>query len=200
MKFLNPDAEIKKHGDALPHWQQGQAVQFVTFRLSDALPQSLMENWRAERDQWLAGHPKPWTTQIQAEYHRLFSRRIEKWLDQGMGSCLFADSDARTVLAETLMRFQGKRVTHHVWVIMPNHLHALFSPHSPPEKLIQAWKSHTARALGRGPIWQRDYHDTVIRDWDHFQNVVRYIRRNPLKAKLPERSFTLWESEVARRL
>jgi REP element-mobilizing transposase RayT len=200
MKFLNPNAEIIKHGDALPHWQQGQALQFVTLRLSDALPRSLLDDWRAERDEWLAEHPKPWSPEIHAEYHRRFSRRIEKWLDQGMGSCLFADSGARTVLAETLMRFQGERVQHHAWVIMPNHLHLLFSPRVPQEKLIQAWKSHSARTLGRGPIWQRDYFDTVIRDWDHLQNVVRYIRRNPTKAKLPERSFMLWESEVASRL
>ena len=61
------------------------------------------------------------------------------------------------------------------------------------EKLIQAWKSHTARVLGRGPIWQRDYFDTMIRNSDHFANVLRYIRRNPVKARLREESFTLWE-------
>jgi REP element-mobilizing transposase RayT len=200
MRFLNRDAEITKHGNALPHWQQGQAAQFLTFRLSDALPVSLVDDWRVKRDEWLAGNPKPWSAEIHAEYHRLFSRKIEKWLDQGMGSCLFADPASRTLLAETLMRFQEERVIHHAWVIMPNHLHVLFSPLEPQDKLIQAWKSHSARSLGRGPIWQRDYHDTVIRDWDHFQNVVRYIRRNPLKAKLTERSFTLWESEAASRL
>ena len=200
MKFLNPDAEVIRHGSALPHWQQGQAAQFLTFRLSDALPVSLVNDWRVKRDEWLAGTPKPWSAEIHAEYHRLFSRKIEKWLDQGMGSCLFADPASRTLLAETLMRFQGERVMHHAWVIMPNHLHVLYSPLEPQDKLIQAWKSHSARSLGRGPIWQRDYHDTVIRDWDHFKNVVRYIRRNPLKAKLPERSFTLWESEAASRL
>jgi hypothetical protein len=61
------------------------------------------------------------------------------------------------------------------------------------EKLIQAWKGHSARLLGRGPIWQRDYHDTIIRDADHFANALRYIRRNPVKAKLPVGRYTLWE-------
>ncbi len=200
MKFLNPDAGSRKHGDALPHWQQGEAAQFVTCRLGDALPSSLLDDWRRERDAWLAAHPKPWTQEIQAEYHRQFSRRIEKWLDQGMGSCLFADPEAREALSGSMMRFQGERVIHHAWVIMPNHLHVLFSPLVAMEKLIQAWKSHSARTLGRGPLWQRDYRDTLVRDWDHFQNVVRYIRRNPLKAKLPEGTYTLWESDLASRL
>ena len=26
------------------------------------------------------------------------------------------------------MRFQGERVVHHAWVIMPNHVHLLFTP------------------------------------------------------------------------
>ena len=193
MNYLNPDSEIQKSGAELPHWQQNQVLQFVTFRLGDALPPSLLRDWQEERKQWLATHPQPWSEQVGAEYHRNFSAKIERWLDQGMGSCLFADPDARRVLAECLMRFEGERVFHQAWVIMPNHVHLLFSPKVPMEKLIQSWKSHTARVLGKGPIWQRDYHDTMIRDADHHANVLRYIRRNPLKAKLPEGKFTLWE-------
>jgi REP element-mobilizing transposase RayT len=200
MNFMRPGDAISKHGDALPHWQQGAALQFVTFRLGDALPVSLIDTWRSEHDVWLKENPKPWTLDIQAEYHRRFSRRIGHWLDQGMGSCVFADADAREVLKSVLMRFQGERVLHHAWVIMPNHIHVLFSPLVSMDKLIQAWKAHTARTLGKGPIWQRDYRDTLIRDWDHYQNVVRYIRRNPLKAKLPVCRFTLWESERASRI
>jgi REP element-mobilizing transposase RayT len=200
MNFFNPEDDVSKHGGGLPHWQQDAAVQFVTIRLGDSLPASLIDGWRAERDAWLRENPRPWTSDTQAEYHRRFSRKIEHWLDQGMGSCVFADADAREVLKDCLLRYEGDRVVHHAWVIMPNHLHVLFSPLGPMEKLIQAWKSHSARTLGKGPLWQRDYRDTLIRDWDHFQNVVRYIRRNPHKAKLPERNFTLWESERANRL
>jgi hypothetical protein len=32
---------------------------------------------------------------------------------------------------------------------------------------------------------------------DHFINAVRYIRRNPIKAKLPDDAYTLWQSERA---
>ncbi|MEO8617350.1 MAG: transposase [Luteolibacter sp.] len=193
MNYMNPESEIQKSGVELPHWQQGVVLQFVTFRLGDALPLSLIREWQAERIRWLAAHPQPWSAAVGAEYHRNFSARIERWLDQGMGSCLFADPDARQVLADCLMRFEGERVLHQAWVIMPNHVHLLFSPRVPIEKLVQAWKGHSARVLGKGPIWQRDYHDTMIRDADHHANVLRYIRRNPLKAKLPEGKFTLWE-------
>jgi putative transposase len=99
-----------------------------------------------------------------------------------------------------LTKFQGERYEHHAWVIMPNHVHLLFAPHAPLEQLIQAWKAHSARQIGQGPIWQRNYRDTLIRDADHFANAVRYIRNNPAKAKLPEDTFTLWQSPRAQRV
>ena len=42
---------------------------------------------------------------------------------------------------------------------------------------------------------QKDYFDRIIRDGDHFVNVARYIRRNPLKAKLWEGEFLLEEAD-----
>ena len=36
--FLRPDEDIRKYGERLPHWEQEDVMQFVTFRLGDALP------------------------------------------------------------------------------------------------------------------------------------------------------------------
>ena len=90
---------------------------------------------------------------------------------------------------------QGVRVEHHAWVIMPNHLHLVFTPRIPLETLMKAWKGTSARRIGQGSIWQKNYRDTLIRDGGHFANAVRYIRRNP--AKLPEGTFTLWQGPKA---
>lgn len=87
---------------------------------------------------------------------------------------------------------------HHSWVIMPNHVHLLFRPVEPIAKLVQAWKSVSAKRMGKGTIWQPNYRDTLIRDGEHFANAVRYIRKNPGKARLREGQFTLWEGERAR--
>ena len=127
------------------------------------------------------------------EFHRKFRSRLDRWLDQGMGNCLMENSERREQLANCFMRFDGQRVIHHAWVIMPNHVHLLFSPLVPVAKLIQAWKGHSARLLGQGNIWQRDYYDTMIRDPEHYINTLRYIRRNPIKAKLTEKRYTIWE-------
>ena len=175
-------------------------MQFVTFRLGDALPVERVRHWKEQRRLWLLNHPKPWSLETESDYHRKFTWKIESWLDEGSGSCLLKSLDARKILSESLMRFQGERVDHHAWIIMPNHVHLLFKPLVTMPKLLEAWKSVSARAIGQGSIWQRNYRDTLIRDEGHFINAVRYIRNNPVKAKLPGNSFTLWQSERAARI
>jgi putative transposase len=198
--YLHPDHKILKHGDKLPHWQQGEVMQFVTFRLGDALPKEKIRKWIEQSRAWKSTNPQPWTPEQEKEFHQRFTAKIERWLDEGAGCCLFKHSENRTILEDILMHFQGERVTHHAWVIMPNHLHLLFKPMVPLEKLIQAWKSVSAKQIAQGSIWQRNYRDTMIRDFDHFANAVRYIRRNPVKAGLSEGQFTLWQSEMALRV
>jgi putative transposase len=193
--FLDPSAEISKHGHRLPHWQQDIKMQFVTFRLGDSLPEAKVKQWKEECRIWLALNPTPWSADAEKEYHRRFTWKLETWLDAGSGSCLFRQSSHRRVLEDILMHDQGHRAEHEAWVIMPNHVHLLFMPKVPLEKLLQTWKGVSARRLGMGSIWQKNYRDTLIRDSDHFANAVRYIRRNP--AKIAEGSYTLWESDRA---
>lgn len=192
MPFLSWEQIIQKHGDKLPHWQQSFGTQFVTFRLGDALPAEKLRLWREERRLWLAAHPQPWDAMTAADYERVFTAKIEAWLDQGMGSCLWREESLRKILQTTLMRFQRDRVLHHAWVIMPNHVHLLFTPRVPVPDLVQAWKAHSAKKVGQGAIWQRNYRDTLIRDVRHFENGLRYIRNNPVEAGLAEAEYTLW--------
>ena len=90
-----------------------------------------------------------------------------------------------------MMRFDGERVHHHAWVIMPNHVHLLFTPVEEMGKLIRIWKSVSATGIGKGPIWQRNYRDSMIRDRQHFANAVRYIRRKPDQGQAPGRGIFL---------
>lgn len=170
-------------------------MQFVTFRLADSMPESLLKKWREDRATWQRLNPQPWSDSTEREYHQRFTAAIERWLDQGHGECILKNQESRAHLEETLRFDEGSRAIHHAWVIMPNHVHLLFKPLHPLEKLMQTWKGVSARRIGMGGIWQKNYRDTMIRDANHFANAVRYIRRNP--AKLPPGTFTLWQSERA---
>lgn len=192
-------------GDCLPHWQQPEACYFITFRLADSLPEHMLREWREEKAQWLSARPSPLGVEDEMEYHRCFSSRIDTWLDAGQGSCLLAELVCRDATEEALRFFDGKRHELLAWIIMPNHVHAcvLLHPRWSLEKVVFGWKRHSSgeinRRLGRnGQVWMHDYFDRLIRDEEHLRNVVRYIRRNPEKARLEAGRYTLWESDLAR--
>ena len=204
LRFFNPYAEIRHTENRLPHWQQEGAVYFVTFRLADSIPIRMLNQWKSEREAWLKIHPEPWTTENEIEYHQRFSGAIERWLDAGHGACLLRRPECGQVVAETLGHFEGERLVMISFVVMPNHVHALFvqNPQWPLEKLTQSWKRFAAREINKlvdrtGTLWQPDYFDRLIRNEQHFANCVRYLRRNPEKARLPQDEFILWQSGKA---
>lgn len=206
LKFFNPFAEIIHTANKLPHWQQPGATYFITFRLGDSIPAELRHRWQAEREQWLLHHPKPWSAEVEADYHHRFSQQIDQWLDAGHGSCLLRDPETRKILEDALLHFDGDRHFHHAWVIMPNHVHCLttLSPAHKLELVVKSWKGFSATSINKrlnrsGPLWQEDYFDRLIRDAEHFTNCVRYIRRNPQKAGLKPGEFTLFETQFAMR-
>jgi REP element-mobilizing transposase RayT len=205
LQFFNPYEEIKQTENRLPHWQQTGAVYFVTFHLADSLPSHLLTGLNADRDLWLRFHPVPWSPETEREYHQRFSGAVERWLDAGHGSCLLREPASARMVGEALAYFEGERCHQIAWIVMPNHVHALFipAPGFPLEKLLHSWKSFTAhelRATGvdLSPVWMRDSFDRIVRDGSHFENCVRYIRSNPAKARLREQEFLHWEGDLAR--
>lgn len=199
LRFLNGEAPIEKTRRHLPHWQQDGKTYFVTFRLADSLPSSLLHDWKAERDHWLKDHPKPWAPETEAEYHRLFSGTIDRWLDQGMGSCLLKNPAHATTVTHAFHHFDADRYTLHTFVVMPNHVHLLLSlqESSILSSVIASWKRFTATAINQvegksGAFWMSDHFDRLIRDWDHFIAVARYIRNNPRKASLASNDCVLF--------
>jgi REP element-mobilizing transposase RayT len=136
-----------------------------------------------------------------------FSGAIERWLDAGHGSCTLRRHECAVSVAKALCHFDGERVAQIAWVVMPNHVHAVFVQNAawPLEKVILSWKGFTARRinalLGRtGGFWQRDYFDRLVRGGKHLANCIRYIRRNPIKAHLRDGEFILYESDFATKI
>ncbi len=132
------------------------------------------------------------------EFHKLFSRKLDEWMDQGHGECLLRQAGPREALAGGLLQGHGETYLMKSFVIMPNHVHVLASLKdiSLPAAL-KRWKGSSAIAINRitdrtGTLWQKDYFDRLIRGPEHLYNVARYIRRNPVKAKLQDHEFTLW--------
>jgi hypothetical protein len=103
----------------LRHFDSEGSVQFVTFGLSDSVPQSVLDKWRQELE----------SDEI-ADID--FRKRVEMYLDQGYGSCCLKDYGVASVVRDTLFKFDKVKYDLIAWVIMPNHAHVLF-------KLLPGW-------------------------------------------------------------
>jgi putative DNA methylase len=142
----------------LPHFDMPGLVQFVNYRLDDAMPASRRHEWAALLD-------------IEDELER--RKKIEEYLDHGHGSCLLHDPRAARAVEENWLHLDGEAYRLLAWVVMPNHVHLLVEIWQMPQaELIKDWKGFTARRINRvlgrrGKLWQDDYWDRYIRDEAH---------------------------------
>lgn len=195
--FVNPFLDVDVTQNQLPHWQQGEAWIFATWRLADSLPAEKLREWRQEKDAWLIRHPEPRDEATTRDYHARFTQRIEDWLDAGHGTCLLRQPELRQIVTGALAFFDGQRYELGDWVVMPNHVHVLFRPlhnHHLPD-IIHSWKSFTAKAINKrtgktGILWQEDYWDRLVRNERHLEACRRYIAENPAKAGLSENEWS----------
>ena len=169
----------------LPHFDASHFIQSVTYRLADGLPQSKL----AELQEELERLPEN-LREIEQR------KRIEAWLDAGMGCCALAHPAVARYVQDSFLHFHGERYHLHAWCIMPNHVHVLVEPLTDLAAIVQGWKSYTARWVLRkneqlalkipasGQLWMREYWDRYIRDAEHYRKAVEYIHYNPVKAGL----------------
>lgn len=157
----------------------------------------------SERAVWFQWNSPPLSEKQQREYARRFGHTIERWLDAGAGACLLRDPEVAEIVGSASSHFAGGRCDLHSWVVMPNHVHLLVSLREGEvlAGLMQSWKGFTSRAINRllhrsGTLWQKDYHDCLIRNTEHFWNCAKYIRNNPAKASLAESEYLLQESAM----
>jgi len=101
----------------LPHYDDLNKIQAVTFRLADSLPQEHLDRLALE----IAAIPAP---QLEATRRKW----IEQWLDAGIGCCALRHPSLAEVVQETLLKFDAQRYRLLAWCIMPNHVHVLLQP------------------------------------------------------------------------
>lgn len=164
----------------LPHFDGRCIPQFITLHLADTIPRKVIERWQEE------------LTQLEEKQAQiLLQRRIEKYLDQGYGSCFLKDHRIATIVQHSLLKFDGVRYNLFSWVVMPNHSHSLLTRFDnwDLKRLMHSHKSYTAHEANKilqrnGQFWMEDYFDRYIRNAEHFRNAVSYIEHNPVKAGL----------------
>jgi REP element-mobilizing transposase RayT len=178
----------------LPHLKVEGGTYWVTLRLHDSLPLEVLAKMEEERKEWEKQQrvKKIAPKELAEQWKRLYSMRMQAYLDAGMGACWLKRDDVGELVAKAIRFFEGKRYDLHAWVVMPNHGHAMVTPR---EKwtlgsILHSWKSYTAteanRILGRvgEPFWQQESYDHLVRDDKEFYLICEYTIKNPVGAGL----------------
>ncbi len=181
----------------LPHVKREGAEYFVTFRLADSLPKEALLRYESERAERLRalglarqkGQPN---TENEETINRDFLRKIERHLDQGAGACHLSRPEIAELVAGALKFFHEQRYLLREWAVMPNHVHILFwpTPNYLVGGIVKSWKQFTSRRaksilrLPEGRFWQPESFDHWVRNDEERARIVRYIRNNPVTARL----------------
>ncbi|MGD0050068.1 MAG: transposase [Bryobacteraceae bacterium] len=167
----------------LPHWIPDPTLTtslFVTWRLAGSLPP-------ADRFPCATG------TKIAGQAFVAVDRQVDK---AAFGPVWLKDACVANVVADALRYGETQRQFYllRAWVIMPNHVHAVFAPsvHLP---VITRWlKGSTARKANQilcrtgKPFWQDESFDHQVRSEAELERIVRYVEQNPVSAGLVARA------------
>jgi REP element-mobilizing transposase RayT len=161
----------------LPHIYKDGCTYFLTFCLADVAPLRREERKRlgeGEGPEYVAKSLEPVAVS---------------------GSCLLKKPELATVVEAALLYFQGDRYSLSAWCVMPNHVHAVVTPHAghPLAETTQSWKSFSAHQINKilereGAVWQRETFDHLIRDEPAFAKFVFYTENNPISAGFVDRA------------
>ena len=106
---------------------------------------------------------------------------------------LFRNERWARLLVDTLCHYRGTAYLLHDFVIMPDHFHILLTPKTSLEKAVQFIKGgfsyRAKKELGSNmEVWQKGFSDHRIRDAGDYLRHVDYIRQNPVRKSLCQRS------------
>lgn len=216
IQYFDAKQEVAICWRHLPHWSQAGTLCFLTWRTKDSIPTPLVDQWQRERAHWLLqhgiekskqdwrGHFAELSPELQVEYHRRFTDRWDEWLDAGHGAAILRRRDLATIVADSLLHFDGERYLLTDFVVMPTHVHLLAAfPHE--DAMLQqceSWKRFTATQLNRrigakGRFWQEDDFDHLVRSEQHFEHYRQYIAANGPYARLKEDEYLHYSKPLA---
>ncbi|MDY2943248.1 MAG: type IIL restriction-modification enzyme MmeI, partial [Paludibacteraceae bacterium] len=163
----------------LPHIENKQ-LQTITFRLYDSLPSEVLQQYK-----------NMLVNADESSPYQQIRRLVEQYEDTGYGQCFLRDERVARIVQDALKFNHGKQYQLISWCIMPNHVHVLIEvlPGYSLSTILHTWRSFTAHEANKvlqrtGEFWMEEYYDRYVRDIDHFNNAVRYIESNPIKAGL----------------
>ncbi len=160
----------------LPHWIPEEATVFTTWRLAGSFS------------------PQTGVRAVELPSRTPFLQQDERPDRVQCGPSWLQYPRVASVVVNALLYGESARRFYqlHAWVVMPNHVHTIFQPHTAMPTIMRWLKGRTSRAanriLGRTgtPFWQDESFDHWIRSEEELQYLIEYVENNPPKAGLVE--------------
>ena len=120
-------------------------------------------------------------------------------------------SDARVIVLECCLHDRGVELQMHAAVVMPDHVHLLFTPLRDEQgfyfglaEIMSGIKGASAHGVNKllrrsGRLWQRESFDHALRMAESLRGTAEYICANPVRAglvRLEDQYRWLWREWV----
>lgn len=215
----------------LPHVVPIGGTFFITSRLKGSLPYDVLRRLQEKQERELhlinvnplLKEEEKILLRIRAQEN--YFSEFDDQLDQVVfGPTWLEHPDVAEVVASKFMEYDGKHYDLIAYTIMKNHIHLLIDtsiqinrllpavvatkentmPLSKIMQLVKGGSSFKAnRLLNRvGAFWQDESYDHLVRNGREFEQILKYIAYNPVKAKMvadwKEWKFTFVKEEYIR--
>src|ERR1041385_8625315 len=151
------------HTRKLPHLYAIEQPIFVTFRLYGSLPR---------------GRAFPPANVTSGEAFVAMDRLLDECRS---GPTFLRQHRVAEEVRQSIV--YGEEIGHyhlHEWVIMPNHVHMLFTPYVNVSRILRSLKSSSSRRANAflmrtdQPFWQAESYDHLVRNAEEFRKIQRY--------------------------
>lgn len=193
----------------LPHIYPYGATFFITFRLDDSLPQSIVSVLKEELKEKKAKiialklEAKEQAKQIALLQRNMFGKYEHQLDKEPYGKCHLKMPSVAQIIYDKILKYDGIYYKVVSFCIMPNHVHMLLDTSiqmnddsiDKPDgyvdvsswmQLIKGGSSYEInKLLGRkGRLWSQESFDHWIRNEAYLHKTIQYITMNPKQASL----------------
>jgi REP element-mobilizing transposase RayT len=191
----------------LPHYQPPEATYFITFRLANSLPQSVIARLKSEfRLEWNQLVQKPVKNRRDAVYDlkKRYLINFDQLLDRSeYGPHWLQKEEIASIVKESIHHRDENTFHLLAYTIMPNHVHLVFdlrdmaltAQHGASAyratAIMENLKWYSALRCNRalnlsGQFWQHESYDHVVRRDGELTKIIHYVLSNSVKAHLTD--------------
>ncbi|MFK7771965.1 MAG: transposase [Saprospiraceae bacterium] len=191
----------------LPHIQPIGGTFFITFRLHNSLPKQYLRKIKLELDSKIfeikTSHYLDPNEAIYSE-RKLYFKKMDWALDQIYdGTDFLKEEKIAQIVRNRIHQYDGELYDLLAYCIMPNHVHLVFDTsvqllvkeglnfknYIQVSEIMRKIKGGSAFEINKilnskGEFWQRESYDHYVRSGQELKNVIDYVIKNPVVAKL----------------